>query len=65
MKKLLREVQLLRQLSEMKENQHTTKVLDVIASEDLVNIFLVMNYVPNDLNKVLKLNVEIDESETI
>ena len=49
----------------MKQNQHTTKVLDVVASDDLVNIFMVMNYVPNDLHKVLKLNVEIDESDTI
>lgn len=38
----------------MKENVHTVKMLDLIVSENMADIFIVMNYVENDLKYVLK-----------
>ena len=38
----------------MKENVHTSKILDLIVSDDFSNVFIVMNYVNNDLKSVLK-----------
>ena len=52
-KKVLREIQILRHLTEMKENVHTVKILDLIVSEDMKSIFIVMNYISSDLKKVL------------
>lgn len=50
----------------MKENLHTIKLIDVIVSEDLSNIFLVTNYVCSDLKIVLKQeNVCISQKHTI
>ena len=37
----------------MKENKHTVKILDLIVSENMADIFIVMNYIGNDLNQVL------------
>lgn len=37
----------------MTENVHTVKILDIITNDDLVDIFLVMNYVSSDLKKVI------------
>ena len=50
LKKVLREIQILRHLTEMKENVHTVKILDLIVSEDMTNIFIVMNYMCSDLS---------------
>ena len=33
----------------MKENKHTVKMLDLIVSENVTDVFIVMNYVDNDL----------------
>lgn len=38
----------------MKENVHTVKVLDAFVTEDVSDIFIVMNYVCSDLQKVMK-----------
>lgn len=60
MRKLVREVIILRKLSEMEENIFSTKLLDVIipcvSGDDLQNfdsIFLVMDYCTTDLRAVL------------
>ena len=58
-KYILREVQILRKLSKMPGNVFTTKLLDIVVpipSEDgTITIFLVMSFVDQDLNKVLKV----------
>lgn len=38
----------------MKENVHTVKMLDLIVSENMTDIFIVMNYVENDLKYILR-----------
>ena len=38
----------------MYANHHTVKILDAIVTDDLSDIFIVMNYVCSDLAKVLK-----------
>ena len=53
LKKVLREIQILRHLTQMKENVHTVKILDLIVSEDMHDIFIVMNYFCSDLKRVL------------
>ena len=40
----------------MKENVHTVKMLDIIISDCMNNIFIVMNYVENDLSHMLRSN---------
>ena len=57
--KTLREIQLLRHLSLMTENVHTVKLLDAIVSNDMNDIFLVMNYVKFDLKDLIS-HVEAD-----
>ena len=37
----------------MTENVHTVKILDLIVSDSMTDIFIVMNYVKNDLSCVL------------
>lgn len=54
-KKIVSEIQILRQLSTMKNNLFTTKLIDVIASTNpnkLNYIFIVMEHVDQDLKKV-------------
>jgi mitogen-activated protein kinase 1/3 len=69
-KKILGELQILRQLSTMKSNVFTTKLIDVIAStnlEKLNYIFIVMEYVDSDLKKVFNSspNIEFNEDHVI
>ena len=33
----------------MKENVHTVKLIDLIVSEDMADVFIVMNYIKQDL----------------
>ena len=40
----------------MKTNVHTVKMLDLIVSEDCKDIFIVMNYIQNDLKHAIKNN---------
>ena len=47
--KILREIQILRKLTLMKENVHTVKLIDLIVSEDMADVFIVMNYIKQDL----------------
>ena len=50
----------------MKENAHTTRMLDVITTDCMEHIFIVMNYVSHDLEHVLKkVDVELNEANTI
>ena len=37
----------------MQENIHTVKILDLRIIQDVSEIFIVTNYVPNNLKKVL------------
>lgn len=60
-KKLISEIQILRKFTEMRNNVFTTKILDVIAptlnadkNSEISHIFIVMEYVESDLNKVLR-----------
>lgn len=52
-KRVLREIQILRHLTQMKGNVHTTKLHDILHSEDFSHIFLVMDYMESDLKQVL------------
>ena len=50
----------------MKENVHTVKILDLIVSEDMTDIFIVMNHVSSDLKKVLSQeNIGFTEKHSI
>ena len=51
-KKILREIKIMRHLTLMPENIHTVKILDLIVNDDLTEIFIVMNYVSNDLQNL-------------
>ena len=53
MKRVIREIRLLLQLTYMENTKHTVKVLNCIATEDFSEIFIVMNYVCSDLKKIL------------
>lgn len=49
----------------MKENLHTVRILDLICSENLTDIFIVMNFMRNDLKKVLQQdNTGFNEKHT-
>ena len=50
----------------MKENVHTVKMLDLIVSDSMTDIFIVMNYVSADLSKVLRQeDTDMEESHTV
>ena len=51
----------------MKENKHTVKMLDLIVSESVTDIFIVMNHIGKDLQAVLsqKDNIGLTEDHTI
>ena len=54
-KKIVREIQILRQFTQMANNQFTTKIYDIIAPSDpsdLSYIFIVMEYMQTDLKKI-------------
>lgn len=53
-KKLVREVQILRHLTLMKENVHTVKMLDLVVSDSMEDVFIVMNQEDTDLKKILR-----------
>ena len=52
-KKIVREIQIMRKLSEFKDNGHTVKLHDIIANDELGHVFIVMEYFPMDLKKAL------------
>lgn len=50
----------------MKENLHTVKIIDIIVSESLSDIFIVTKYVSKDLKKVQKQDdIGFSEMHTI
>ena len=50
----------------MKENVHTVKILDLIVSDSMTDIFIVMNYVSADLSWVLRQkDTDMEESHTV
>ena len=50
----------------MTENMHTVKILDVIVSNDLSDIFIVMTYVCGDLKKALnQAHIGLTQQHTI
>ena len=48
-KSILREIQIMRHLTQMEGNVHTTKLYDILHTDDLSDIFLVMDYMETDL----------------
>lgn len=50
-------------LSEFKDNSYTVKLFDVITNDELSYMFLVMEYMPVDLQKVLDNGDCIEMSE--
>ena len=63
-KRVYREIAILRRLSSMEDNIFTVKLIDVIIPQETENeyplgIFLVMNYVNQDLSQVFDQNLEI------
>ena len=56
----------MRHLTQMDENLHTVRIHDLIYSQDLKDIFIVMNYMDSDLRKVLlQDNIGFNEKHTI
>ena len=51
--KIVREVQIMRHLTQMKKNLYTVQLYEIIPDEEMNSIFLVMEYVQSDLKKVL------------
>ena len=49
----MREVQIMRHLTQMKNNKHTIQLYDIISDQEMTSIFLVMEYMPMDLRNVL------------
>lgn len=65
-KKIVREVQILRQLTQMPGNEFTTKIFDIITppeSKDLNEIFIVMEYMQTDLKKIFQSMGQLEFSE--
>lgn len=52
--KLVREVQIMRHLTQMNGGKHTVQLYDVILDQEMTSIFLVMEYVPSDFKNVLR-----------
>ena len=51
--KTVREIQIMRHLTLMKNNNHTIQLYEVITDEEMTSIFLVMEYMQSDLRCVL------------
>jgi len=56
--KAIREISILRQLSQMEENSHTIKLIDIIAPRQLTErgerlLFLITDYVPLSIHTLL------------
>ena len=49
-KRFVSEVSIMRRLSEISKNIYTVRLLDILADEELDNVFLVMDYENKDLN---------------
>ena len=65
MKYVLREVSIMRQLTQMEQNIYTPKIWDILIPEKYQNdvlslkqIFLVMEYYSSDLKQVLEAGVD-------
>ena len=65
-KKIVREIQILRQLSQMPNNQFTTKIFDIITppNGELNYIFIVMEHMQTDLKKIFQSMKQLDFSES-
>jgi mitogen-activated protein kinase 1/3 len=57
-KKIVREIQILRHFSQMKNNHFTTKILDIISpnstSLQINHIFIVLEFMPTDLKRIFQ-----------
>ena len=53
MRQIVREISILRRLSQFEGNVHTIKLYDVVANEDLDHVFIVMEFIKSDLKKIL------------
>ena len=65
-KKNVREVQIMRQFTSMKNNSFTTKLFDVIVPKDPTNLsymFLVMDYMQTDLKKIFQSMPDLEFCE--
>ena len=64
-KKVIREIQILKQLTELKNNIFTTKLYDIILpNEDSEHLFLVMDYSKTDLRKLMVEKKPVSFAET-
>ena len=52
-KKTIREIQIMRKLSEIKDNSYTVRLFDVITNDELSHVFIVMEHLQMDLEKAL------------
>lgn len=64
-RKIISEIQILRHFTNMKNNKHTTALLDVITDSNFEHdyMFLVMDYVDSDLKKVFNSSKKIEFNE--
>ena len=55
-KKVLREIQILRKFTQMKNNHYAVKLYDIIIpnTSKLTHLFLVLEHMPTDLKKVIQ-----------
>ena len=65
--KLIREIQIMYEFSQMDKNEHTVKILDLLMTSDDENerqgVFVVMEHMESDLKKLLNQSAEIDFTE--
>ena len=65
-KKIVREIQILRQFTQMENNCHTTKIYDIITPKNMENldyIFIVMEFMQTDLKKIFQSMPQLEFSE--
>lgn len=65
-KKIVREIQILRQFTQMENNSFTTKIFDIItpkSSESASYIFIVMEFMQTDMKKIFQSMPQLEFSE--
>ena len=64
---IIRETQLLNELTLMENNNYTTKLYDVIMSKtaDLQHVFIVMEFSESDISRVLGINAQLNIDQII
>ena len=65
-KKIVREIQILRQFTQMENNGFTTKIYDIITPKNLDNldyIFIVMEFMQTDMKKIFQSMPQLEFTE--